>query len=253
MGDRVLAPSVSRAAQSDVGLPGIDVLSKLGHELRGPLNGIIGLSRIMLVKIAAGAADTSHQVRQLEMIQASAGQLLTTVERVAELARLDAVPAPMDSGQHDVRPVIADVVAAFQAAAAAGGSHLRADVPERPVLVAGEPDQIRRLLSELVDNAVKYADPPEVRIRAAQLGPGALVEVSDDGPGIPAVEQGRLFLPFARGESAGERNAAGSGLGLCLARRIAARYGADLSLHSTSAPGSTFRVQWNAPGPQSTE
>src|SRR5687768_17046261 len=96
VGDRTLVRSVTDSARPRGVLPGVDVLSKLGHELRGPLNGIIGLVRIMRMKISTNSQDAAQQARQLEMIQHSAGELLATVERVSDLAHLDAVPASTD-------------------------------------------------------------------------------------------------------------------------------------------------------------
>jgi signal transduction histidine kinase len=229
-------------------LPGVDVLSQLGHELRGPLNGIIGLVRIMSMKVAAGPVDAVRQARQLEMIQQSAGELLTTVERVADLARLDVVPASAHLEPVDIGQTIADVIVAYQPEAVGRGLDLSADAETDLVLVPGEPDQLRRLVMELVDNAVKYTDSTRIRVRATRTpDAGALLEVSDDGPGIPADQHDRLFAPFTRGAAAEDRGVSGSGLGLCLARRIARRSGGDLSLHSAPGAGSTFRIRW--PGP----
>jgi signal transduction histidine kinase len=250
VGDRILVRSGTDADQPRALLPGVDVLSKLGHELRGPLNGIIGLVRIMLMKISTDAVDAGQQVRHLEMIQHSADQLLTTVERVTDLARLDAVPVSADLEPIDVRPIIADVVGAFRPGAAARGVALSAEVESGPVPVPGEPEPLRRLVTELVDNAVKYTDASAVRIRATRTaGSGAVVEVGDDGPGIPTDDHDRVFAPFTRGAAAEERGVSGTGLGLCLARRIAARCGGELSLHSTPGAGSTFRVQWSGHPP----
>jgi signal transduction histidine kinase len=250
VGDQTLVRSVTDEDPPRAVLPGVDVLSKLGHELRGPLNGIIGLARIMLMKISADAVDTGQQARQLEMIQHSADQLLTTVERVADLARLDAVPVPADRDEVDAHPIIADVIATFQSGALARGIQMSANSGNGPVPVPGEPALLRRLVTELVDNAVKYTDASTVRIRATHTADsGAVVEVSDDGPGIPTEHQDELFVPFTRGTAAEERGVSGTGLGLCLARRIATRLGGELSLRSTPGVGSTFRVQWSGHPP----
>jgi signal transduction histidine kinase len=254
VGDRTLARSVAGADRSRAVLPGVDVLSKLGHELRGPLNGIIGLARIMRVKISTGSVDAGHQARQLEMIQHSADELLATVERVADLARLDATPVPAVLDQVDVGQIVSDVIVALRPGAIARGLQLSADPPSGPVVVPAEPEHLRRLVTELVDNAVKYTDSTQVRVRATPTaGSGGLVEVSDDGPGIPTDQHDRLFAPFARGAAAEDRAVAGSGLGLCLARRIAVRCGAELSLNSAPGTGSTFRIEWSGPPPRFTE
>jgi signal transduction histidine kinase len=230
------------SGSTPVPLPGLDVLSRLGHDLRSPLDGIIGLVRIMLLKLAAGPADPAYQVRQLELIQASAHHMLRTVEKLVEVARLDVGPTAPRTRLDDCRELVAGVVTRLQPTTG-DGPRLIADIPDGPVPFHGESDLIGRLLTELVDNAVKYGQPPDVcvRIRRATDDSGAAIEVSDAGPGIPLSEQGKIFEPMTRGEAAGSTQ--GSGLGLYLAARIADRCGVRLGLRSEPGRGSTFVVQ----------
>lgn len=211
--------------------PGIsaELLPGLGHELRGPLTGIIGLTRIMLIKLDPGPADRDEQVRQLEMVQASAVGLLATVERLAEIAALERVPAAAPV-PFDCRPVLRGALAT-------------AEVPAEPLLVLGDPAALARVLDELLDNARRHGDPTGVRVRARVAGPGeVLVEVSDPGPGIPEDEQPRLFEPYVRGRAAARAGTAGAGLGLYLARRLAQRSGARLGVSSWPGEGTTATV-----------
>ncbi len=225
-------------------LPDVDVLSRLGHDLRSPLNGIVGLVRIMLMKLAAGQVEPARLVHQLELVQSSADQMLATIERVVEVARLDIAPAEPGGEPADCRDLVAAVATDFQPAAGAGPD-VCVDLPDHPVPFAGPPELLGRLLTELVDNAVKYTDGPRVYVRVlpARAGSGASIEVSDAGPGIEGTDQRRIFEPFQRGEAAADRPTHGSGLGLYLARRLAARCGLRLGLTSTPGSGSTFRVE----------
>jgi signal transduction histidine kinase len=220
---------------------GVSVLSKLGHELRSPVTGIIGLTKVMLMRLEAGTVDPATQARQLGMIQSSAARALATIEKVTDVAKIDsgrlsAAPQAMDG-----REVVAEVASKLGDAAAGRGLPLRADVPDRPVMVTSDPEIVGRLLHELVENALKFADAGEVRIRLHASGPRVVIEVSDDGPGIPADEQARIFEPFERGQLAAERDD-GSGLGLYLARRQADLLGARLDMTSQAGSGSTFSL-----------
>lgn len=223
-------------------LPGAPLLSRLGHELRSPLTGILGLSRIMLVKLAAGAAEPGQQINQLELLRASAEQMLRTIDRVVEVARLDlpAGPAPEPS---DCRARIAEVVAQARPGAEARGRQLLLDLPDEPVLIADRHDALRRILAELVDNAVKYADHPDIRVSARpQTENPAAIEVSDDGPGLTDEEQARLGNPFERGAAAERDEIPGSGLGLYLARQLVGAAGLRMVLRSGPPAGTTVTV-----------
>ncbi len=232
---------------------GAQVWSKLSHELRSPLAGIIGLTRILLLRLDAGQADAATQVRQLELVQASAARSLATIEQVVDLARLGSgqiVPVP---ALVDCAGVIAEVAAKLQDSAAERGLRLRVDVPPHPVMVSSDPGMLGQLLAELAANGLRFADGGEVRIRLQASHGAVVIEVSDDGPGIPAEEQTRIFEPFERGANAAERDDSAPGLGLHLAARRAALLGAQLSLRSQTGTGSTFSVTFadphNPPGP----
>jgi signal transduction histidine kinase len=227
------------------------VLSKLGHELRGPLNGISGLAGVMLMKLAAGPAEPAQQIRQLHMIQASTAELLTIIERLVEIARLDtsdADTAHAEVGRSDNRAVdgtavVAEVMAELQPLATAVGVHLVVETPDRAVFVDVGRGALHRLLTELIDNAVKYTNSTQVRVRVVVTSNGSVrIDVSDDGPGIARGEQERIFAAFERGEAAHDRAVPGSGLGLYLARKIAIRYGIEISLRSAPGQRSTFTV-----------
>jgi signal transduction histidine kinase len=226
---------------------GTELLSKLSHELRSPLASIVGLTRVMLLRLSAGTAEAATQVRQLQLLQASAAMSLATIERVVDLARIESgLTGPLPQ-LVDCRSVVTDVAAKLGPAAAARGLRLRTDVPERPVLISTDPELLGRLLSELAGNALKFTDAGEVRIRLDASAESLVIEVSDDGPGIAPHEQARIFEPFERGELAAERDDGAAGLGLCLARKQAELIGAQLSLGRQAGPGATFSVTLDGP------
>ncbi|HET9517625.1 MAG TPA: HAMP domain-containing sensor histidine kinase [Actinoplanes sp.] len=240
--DQPAPPGVLLRGPESAALPGAEVLSRLGHELRGPLNGIVGLVRVMLLKLAAGAPDPAQQVHHLKLLQASADQLETTVERVVEFARLETAP-PATAAWTDCCELVARVAARHQPASG-DGPRVLADVADRPVLVPGTPQELDRLLTELVDNAIRHSGATEIVLRArpATVGTAAAIEVQDDGAGIPYPDQDRIFRPFERGESAAREPGHGAGLGLSLATGRAARLGMHITLASEPGRGSTFTI-----------
>ena len=232
-------PAALNPSAPDTGF-GADVLSNLGHELRSPLASIIGLTRVLLMKINAGQADISTQVRQLSMIQASAARSLSTIERVVDLARMESGRVRPALQVIDCRDVVIGVAATLQTAAADRRLHLSADVPGHPMMICSDPDILGQLLSELASNGLCYTDGREVRIRLHAGEEPVIIDVCDDGPGVPAREQARIFEPFERGELASDDGA--PGLGLHLARKQADLLGAQLTLASQPGSGSTFSI-----------
>jgi signal transduction histidine kinase len=223
------------------------LLSKLGHELRSPLTGIMGLTRIMLVKLTEGSIVTAQQIHQLELVRTSAVEMLETVERVVAIAKVEVATSPPED-VFDCRAAVTAVVAKATPNADAHARRLIVEVPDEPVMATGDEDALRRLLTELVDNAIKHTDQTDVHIRC-RLTPhqSPAIEVSDDGPGMTAEEQTRIFTPFFRGAAAEHHDIAGSGLGLYLAQRLTARCGATLTVRSAPSTGTTFVVQLNPP------
>jgi signal transduction histidine kinase len=229
---------------------GAEVLSKLSHELRSPLAAIIGLTRILLMRLAAGQADPATQVRQLEMVQASAARSLATIEQVVDLARIESGRICASPQVVDCRDLVAEVAAELRAAGAERGPRLCVDVPQCPVVITSDPGILGRLLRELVGNALRFTDGGEVRIRLHASDGPVVIDVSDDGPGIPLHEQARIFEPFERGANAAERDDGAPGLGLGLARKQADLLGAQLSVRSQAGSGSTFSVTFADPHSQ---
>nr|WP_237545390.1 HAMP domain-containing sensor histidine kinase [Streptomyces sp. SID1046] len=190
------------------------------HELRNPLAAVRSRLEVALAmdrpdreSVAAALADT-------ERLQAIAADLLL-------LARLDGGPAPRSE------PVDLALLAAEDAARRNGGGDrvgprvaLRLDVGA-PVPASGDPARLERALANLVDNALRYAR-AEVVVRATEHDGWAVLEVTDDGPGIPEADRDRVFERFVRLDADRGRASGGTGLGLAIAREIARAHGGDV-------------------------
>jgi signal transduction histidine kinase len=214
-------------------------LSKLGHELRGPLGGIMSLTALMRRKLAQGPVATEQQSRQLGMMSDSAAGLLAMVERVVALARLDETDLEPWVEPADCGAVVTRVVAELADAARTRDRRVHVDVSDEPVLAAAAAPVVSSIVTELLDNAIKYACFADIDIRVCYTPDTQqpAISVRDHGPGLTDDDKQRIFLPFERGAASQERAEFGTGLGLCLAQRSAVRHGGSLS--AVSGPSGT--------------
>jgi signal transduction histidine kinase len=209
-----------------------DLISRLGHELRTPVTVILGMAQTL----ANGTAPVEQR-----------GQMLgTLVERAESLARLvDRFEAAVEAGLtewSDVAQVAEETAAAHD--------RVVAETPSDSVMATVNRTAARRILEELVENALSFApDPTPVRIEVSVNGASVEVRVSDQGPGIPPEVLPRIFDPLEQGEELNTRVHPGVGLGLTLARMSARAMDGDVTLESTGPAGSTFLWTVAAPSP----
>ncbi len=209
------------------------------HELRSPLTAL-GLHLQLLDRAPDEAARRLAQGKLNEAVDRASRlveQLLTLARNEPEALPFDGQPVALDeaarAGAGDVAPLIL-----------ARGTDLSLDAAQG-VTVQGDAEALRVLVRNLVDNAVRYSGPgARVRIRVAAADGGAQLEVEDDGPGLPAEEQGRVFNRFYRRGDAPE---GGSGLGLAIVRAIAERHGAVIALDNVHPHGLLVRVRFPPP------
>ncbi|GAA2823776.1 sensor histidine kinase [Crossiella cryophila] len=201
------------------------------HELRGPIAALRG--ELELATTHPGQADWPEVVRlaltDTVRLQDLAADLLL-------LAQLDN-PGPATGAEIDLGNLIGEHLAARELPA-----HLQrsAQLPKLPVVVPGRAAALTRLLGNLLDNAERHAD-RYVEVRLGTEDGHAVLEVLDDGPGIPLMDRGRIFEPFARLDDARARADGGTGLGLAIARQIAEHHGGRI--WAGRGPGARFRVQ----------
>jgi signal transduction histidine kinase len=208
-------------------------LATMSHELRTPLNAVIGLSE------AIGLDDDARRTTEYAaMINEAGRHLLQLVDDILDVARsqtgaLRAAEEPVEPGA-----VIAAAAAAAGAAARAAGLALGTVVPHGLPRLRGDAQRLRQVLDKLLSNAVKFT-PAGGRITlSADAGPdGMRIRVTDTGIGIPPAERERMFEPFTQLDSSLARRFQGSGLGLHLARALAATIGATLTLEDPEGPG----------------
>jgi len=212
-------------------------IADAAHELRTPLTAL----RLQL-QLAERAQDAVEREKAHGMLREGIARATRVVEQLLALARQDPDAPVEGSAPVDIAELAKSVAHAQEPAAAACGLSLAIEASE-PVIVRGEPDALRALLENLVDNAIRYTPSGGVTVRATRDADDAVLEVEDTGPGIPDAERARVFDRFYRGESAAT---GGSGLGLAIVRRIAQRHRGRVELLDT-VDGTGLRVRVTLP------
>ncbi|HDR9874693.1 TPA: HAMP domain-containing protein [Burkholderia cenocepacia] len=220
-------------------------IADAAHELRTP---IMGLSiQSQLLRRAATAEEREHILAQIHAGTTRLGHL---AEQLLTLARLepDAQAVVSASAPVDLAALCRSVVSDRARVADAHRIDLGAIV-DVPVMAAGNADTLRVLLNNLVDNAIRYAgEGARVDVSARVDGTTPVLEVADDGPGIPEAERADVWERFYRGEGAQAATSSGSGLGLSIVKRIAEQHRATVSLSTTrGGRGLTVAVRFPLP------
>lgn len=207
------------------------------HELRTPLASIRGYAELT----RRGSEETGPATRHaLGRIESEAHRMTGLVEDLLLIARLDA-GRPLAHADLDLSPLAVDAVS--DARAAGPGHKWRLDLPAEPAEVRGDAARLHQVLVNLLANARTHTPPgTTVTARVRDRGPRVVLEIEDDGPGIPAELLPHVFERFARGDASRSRAAGGTGLGLAIVRAVVAAHAGRVTVDS--APGRTvFTVE----------
>lgn len=217
-------------------------LAMVSHEMRTPLNGIMGMAQVLRAEIVEPA-----RARSLELLENSARLLARIIGDLLDLARMEAGAIDVQRERINLRQTIDQVVALLQPLAQQRGLALQAHWPgDAPELVLGDGTRVGQVLHNLVGNALKFTETGRIDVRAAYVAPGSWrIDVVDTGSGITAADQQRIFEAFERVGDVGLVQ--GTGLGLTIARRLARAMGGDVSCDSEPGRGSTFTFTLAAP------
>ncbi|HLG56163.1 MAG TPA: protoglobin domain-containing protein [Vicinamibacterales bacterium] len=208
-----------------------DFLATTSHELRTPLTSIIGFSRLLLDQYVA---DPAEQHDLLADLHRNALHLLTLVEDILDVSRIEAGRLDMASDTVDLAALIVDVAALTNVQAADKGLALFTDVLAELPRVRVDQSRLRQILLNVIGNAIKFTDRGEVRIAAAREsdGSGVRVEVTDTGIGIPPEKQSLLFEKFRQVDASHTRRHGGAGLGLAISKALIEIMNGRISLRS---------------------
>ncbi len=212
-------------------------LANVSHEIRTPMNGILGLTEVLL----HGEA-TPAQRDGLEVIQRSGQALVSLVNDLLDLSKMEAGKLSLELAPLELRALAHDLSLLFLAPAQQKGLALTFEVdPALSPWLRADSLRLRQVLANLVSNAVKFTSEGSVRVDLTPRAGGAVrFEVRDTGPGIAAAVVPRLFTSFEQGDSATTRRFGGTGLGLALSRELVTLMKGRLELETAEGQGSCF-------------
>jgi signal transduction histidine kinase len=213
-----------------------DFVSAVSHELRTPIATIHAIGETLLT----GRAEPRNQGDYARLIVQEAKRLTRFVENLLAFSRITDTAALHHREPVSLQVVVGEALEAFKLPLADGGFHVEVHITSPPPVILGDVEAIRFVLSNLIDNAIRYSGKQRyLEIRAASEGRSVVLKVIDRGRGIPANEVEHVTRKFYRGRNA---RSGGSGLGLAIVARIVTEHGGTLAIRSDVAAGTTVTV-----------
>ena len=213
-------------------------LSKMSHEIRTPLNAILGFVQLMLRTEGRSDSDRAN----LSIVMRSGEHLLSLINDVLSMAKIEAGQMTVNDASFDGEQFLHAIVESVSARASSMGATVTLEAEGFPAGVAGDQVKLRQVLSNLLDNAIKFSNGQDVVLRAAWKEDRAWFTVEDRGAGMTAEEVARLFQPFVQTAS-GTASHEGTGLGLAICRTFVRMMGGSIQVESE--PGRGSRVSFD--------
>ncbi|WP_435744394.1 PAS domain-containing sensor histidine kinase [Nocardioides sp. SYSU DS0663] len=215
-------------------------LTNVSHEVRTPLASLLAATELL-----EDAGLSPGQARMVTTIDRSGQRLLRLVDEILDLARIESGRADVRREPYRLQDVLEDVMPLAEAAGARKGIEVTRHVdPAVPDELTGDPHRVAQVLTNLLDNAVKFTEQGTVTLTAQPAGNGELVavEVTDTGIGIEPEQLDRVFDAFSQADESIVRRFGGTGLGLAIVRELVTAMGGSISVESAVGVGTRFRV-----------
>ena len=219
-------------------------LAAMSHEIRTPMTAIVGFSDLLL-----GDLTVPEQVAWAEAIRRNAGYLLSIIDDLLNIAKIEAGRLVIESVPCRPAEIVADVLATLQPRASAKRVGLTVEIePSLPRDMRSDPTRLRQIIFNLVGNAVKFTSRGDIRVVVRsgmdpQRAPCLECQVTDSGIGMTQQQLGNLFKPFEQGNSRITRKFGGTGLGLAISKGLAEAMGGSIVVASELGRGSTFTLR----------
>ena len=212
----------------------------LSHELRSPLNAILGYAQLL----EQDATLNTKPRDQVRVVRRSAEHLSGLIDGILDISKIEAGRLYLSRDEVRLSEFLDQLVGMFRLQAAAKGIDFVFRRPAHlPVVVYADEKRLRQILINLLSNAIKFTQTGSVQFVVHYRSPVAEFEVIDTGPGIQADDLERIFAPFERGALGVSQPQTGTGLGLTISRLLAGVMGGDIKVLSTVGAGSTFKVK----------
>ncbi|PKQ20773.1 MAG: hypothetical protein CVT66_03460 [Actinobacteria bacterium HGW-Actinobacteria-6] len=224
-----------------------EFLANMSHELRTPLNSIIGFSEILLRGLPGEL--NAEQQKQLLMVNQAGHHLLSLVNDILDLARMEAESKVLELADFDLNDELAQVVMMVRPLAMDKGLALAVEAVEGGPVMHSDPRAVQQIVLNLLSNAIKFTDAGAIHVSVKVRTGMAIIAIQDSGCGIAADDISVLFGDFSRTQQAFAKE--GTGLGLAVSSRLAALLGGDIDVVSQLGVGSTFTVALPLEAPDS--
>jgi PAS domain S-box-containing protein len=219
-----------------------DFVAAVSHELRTPLTSIYGFAETLLRQDIPFGEEERRIF--LGYIASESQRLTEIVDQLLNVARLDAGDLQVELDRIDLGSVVSELVESVEESGVMNGHRFEIDLPDEPLAAEADPDKVRQVFNILVENALRYSPGGgTVTVGARRSDDRVQVRVADEGIGIPAAERERIFRKFYRAESAARDGAAGTGLGLFIAKELVTAMGGRIWVESTEGEGSSFSFE----------
>ncbi|MBI4955303.1 MAG: PAS domain-containing protein [Myxococcales bacterium] len=215
-----------------------DFVANVSHELRTPVSAVLSATETL----RAAGLGSPEAPEFLSILERHAERLANLVQDLLDLSRIEARSFQPRLAPVPLAPVVAAVLGAFRDAAAHKGLALESELAPEPLAVRADARAVEQVLSNLVDNAVKYATAGPIVVRALSLADAVRIEVEDCGPGIERRHLARLFERFYRIDTGRSRELGGTGLGLAIVKHLVESMGGRVDVESEPGLGTTFGV-----------
>jgi len=240
--ERTLALSIAKEAAEAANRAKSVFLANMSHELRTPMNGILGMSELLRRRVTDPKA-----LDQLSKLTQSAQRLLGLINDILDISKIEAERLTLEQVSFSLGEVLENLISLLEVKLAEKG--LRAFINLAPEIAGmtfqGDPLRLGQILLNLAGNAVKFTEQGSINLRVRLLEESAAdillrIEVQDSGIGITPEDQKRLFNAFEQADGSMTRKYGGTGLGLCISKRLVQMMGGEIGVTSAPGQGSTF-------------
>ena len=233
--DLVVAKDAAEAANSAKS----DFLATMSHEIRTPMHGVMAMAELL-----AGGQLPSRERRYADVIVNSGASLLAIINDILDFSKIEAGKLELESIRVELCDIVDDVLSLFWDRASSKGLDLAGFVdPATPAAIAGDPVRLRQVISNLVNNAIKFTETGGVLVEITpHAGGGICIAVKDTGIGIEEDKIADVFGAFSQADQTTTRRFGGTGLGLAICKRLVDAMGGELQVTSKIGRGSRFIV-----------